>query len=340
MKAFRLTEPGKTDFFDIPEPVMGVEDILIDVHFVGLCGSDLSTYRGKMPGMDYPRIPGHEISGIIIDKGANVPDRLSLGDKVMISPYTNCGMCPACRIGRTNTCEFNQTLGVQRDGALTEKLAIHYSKAHASQKLSLPELALVEPLSVGYHATNRGLVSETDTVLVYGAGAIGMGVLVACLRKGATVIVADIDDRKLHHAKKMGAHLTVNSSKEDLVEVVHERTRNEGVNVAIEAAGIPETFSQAVELVCFAGRVVYIGYTKTKVSFDSTLVVRKELTICGSRNALHVFPAVIKMLEKKEHPFESLITKVYPFGQTGRALADWDANSGAVTKLLIKVKRS
>lgn len=338
MKAFRITEPGKTDFIDIPEPTMGAEDILLDIHFAGLCGSDLSTYRGLMPMMDYPRIPGHEISGVILDKGRKVPDNLKIGDNVMIAPYTNCGVCPACRIGRTNTCEFNQTYGVQRDGALTEKLALHYNNVYKSDRLSLKELALAEPLSVGYHAANRGQVTETDIVLIFGIGAIGMGVLAACVRKGATVIVADIDDGKLDHAKRMGAHYTVNSMKENLVKFVADLTKNEGVNVAIEAAGIPATFKQAVELVCYAGRVVYIGYTKTEVSFDTKLFVRKELNIMGSRNALHVFPSVIKMLEKKELPFDSLISKVYPFEQAGQALADWDANPGTVTKLLIDVK--
>lgn len=338
MKAFRITEPGKTDFTDIPYPKMGKADILLDIHYAGLCGSDLSTYRGKMPMMDYPRIPGHEISGVILDKGTNVPDSLNIGDKVMISPYTNCGHCPACRIGRTNTCEFNQTFGVQRDGALTEQLALPYNKIYKSDILSLKELALAEPLSVGYHAANRGMVSETDTVLIFGIGAIGMGALAACARKGATVIVADIDDAKLDHAKKMGAHFTINSATQDLAKFVAELTNGEGASVAIEAAGIPTTFQQAVDQVCFAGRVVYIGYTKTGVEFDTKLFVRKELTITGSRNALHVFPAVIKMLEKRELPFESMISKIYPFEQTGTALADWDANPGDVTKLLIDVK--
>jgi threonine dehydrogenase-like Zn-dependent dehydrogenase len=227
---------------------------------------------------------------------------------------------------------------VQRDGALTEKLALPYSKVFKSIELSLKELALAEPLSVGYHAANRGQVTETDTVLIFGIGAIGMGALAACVRKGATIIVADIDDNKLEHAKRMGAHYTVNSKKENLAEFVADFTNNEGVNVAIEAAGIPATFKQAVELVTFAGRVVYIGYTKKEVDFDTKLFVRKELNILGSRNALHVFPSVLKMLEKRELPFESLISKIYPFDQAGQALADWDANPGAVTKLLIDVK--
>lgn len=338
MKAFRITESGKFDFIDIPEPVMEADDILLDIHYVGLCGSDLSIYRGRMPMMEYPRIPGHEISGVILDKGDRVQS-LQIGDKVMVSPYTHCGVCPACRIGRFNTCEFNQTYGVQRDGALTQRIALSYKKVYKSDTLTLKELALTEPLSVGYHAANRGSVSETDMVLIFGVGAIGMGALAACLRKGATVVVADIDDAKLQHAEKMGAHHIINSTKDDLAAFIAELTGNRGVTVAIEAAGNPVSFRQAVELVCYAGRVVYIGYTKTEVEFESKLVVRKELNIMGSRNALHVFPSVIKMLEKRELPFDSLITKVYPFEQTGKAFMDWDSDPGSVTKLMIDMKK-
>ncbi|MBN2001337.1 zinc-binding alcohol dehydrogenase family protein [candidate division KSB1 bacterium] len=339
MKAFRITNPGKTDFIDIPEPIAGPDDVLLEINYIGLCGSDLSTFRGTMPMMDYPRIPGHEIAGRIIGKGKNVPDTLQLGDAVMVSPYTHCGTCPACRIGRTNTCQLNQTFGVQRDGALTEKLAVHSGKIFKSTQLSLQELALVEPLSVGYHAANRGKVSETDKVLIFGCGAIGMGVLAACVRKGATAIVVDIDNSKLEHARKMGAHYTINSLEQSTEKIVAGLTDNEGVNIAIEAAGIPSTFKQAIELVTYAGRVVYIGYTKNEVALETKLIVRKELQVSGSRNALHVFPSVIKMLEKGDLPFTSLVTKVFSFEKTGDALRFWDENPGKVVKLLIDVKK-
>jgi threonine dehydrogenase-like Zn-dependent dehydrogenase len=338
MEAVSIVEPGKVDIVEIAEPEMGPEDILLDIHYAGLCGSDLSIFRGLMPLVQYPRIVGHEISGKVLHKGANVPDSLDLGDDVMISPYSHCGVCPACRAGRSNTCQFNQTLGIQREGALAKSLAIHYSKVHKSTILNLHELVLTEPLSVGYHAANRGMVTEADTVLIFGCGTIGMGALCACVRKGATTVVVDIDDNKLQHARKMGANVTVNSRQEKLMDFIMDLTDDEGVDVAIEAVGLPETFKSATELVTFAGRVVYIGYTKTEVSYDTKLFVQKELDIRGSRNALHVFPAVIKMLEQREMPFESLISKIYPFAETGQALADWHSDPGAVTKLLIDVK--
>jgi threonine dehydrogenase-like Zn-dependent dehydrogenase len=192
-------------------------------------------------------------------------------------------------------------------------------------------------MSVGYHSANRGEVSETDTILLIGCGAIGMGALFAAVRKGATVIAMDIDDKKLEIAKHFGAACAINSKSEDALSRIKELTRNEGVNVAIEAVGTPATFVLALEAVTYAGRVITIGYSKEEVHFNSQLIVRKELNLYGSRNALRVFPSVIQMLERKEKPYLNLITKVFPFDQTPDAFKFWDENPGSVSRILINV---
>jgi 2-desacetyl-2-hydroxyethyl bacteriochlorophyllide A dehydrogenase len=338
MKAISFSAPRNVEAVDIPDPQPGPQDVIVDVCYVGLCGSDLNAYRGFMPMVTYPRIPGHEVSGIVIAKGDQVPQTINRDDRVMVSPYTSCNLCPACRAGRPNCCQFNQTYGVQRDGVMTSRFAVHYAQVFSSQELSLQELALVEPLSVGYHAANRGRVTEMDTVLVIGCGTIGIGVIAAGVRKGATVIATDIDDAKLAEAQKFGAHYTINSGQQNVLGVITELTREEGVDVAIEAVGLPETFRLAVDAVAFAGRVVYVGYAKQEVSYDTTHFVRKELDIMGSRNALRVFPGVIKMMEKRQQPFEDLITRIYPFDEVAQALHDWDTAPGKFTKILIDLK--
>ncbi len=337
MKAISFLAPRSVGIVDIPEPDMGPEEVLVEVHYMGLCGSDLNTYRGLMPLVKYPRIPGHEISGRIIARGSQVPASIQEGDLVTASPYTTCGLCPACRTGRPNCCQFNQTYGIQRDGVLTGCFAVHYSNVYTSSILTPQEFSLVEPLSVGYHAANRGRVTEMDTVLVIGCGTIGIGVIAAVARKGATLIVSDIDDDKLTDAQKFGAAHVINSTRQDVLGAVKELTHGEGVSVAIEAVGLPDTFRLAVEAVAFAGRVVYVGYAKKEVCYDTTDFVRKELDIMGSRNALRVFPAVIKMLEKRQQPFAELITRVYPFAGTAEAFADWDAAPAKFTKILVDV---
>ena len=337
MKAISLQQPRQVAVVDIPEPAMGPEDVLVELRYVGLCGSDLSAYRGTSPMVSYPRIPGHEVSGILVAKAPAVPERLAVGAPVTVSPYSNCGLCPACRVGRVNTCQCNQTLGVQRDGALTERIVVPYGKVYTSGVLSLQEMALVEPLSVGYHAANRGRVSETDVVLVLGCGAIGIGAIAAAARKGATVVALDIDDEKLALAGRLGAAHLVNSARDDVPARLAALTDGEGVNVAIEAVGLPATYRLAVEATEVAGRVVCIGYAKEDVPLTTKLIVSKELEVFGSRNALHVFPSVIKMLEHRERPFAEMITTVVPFAEAPGIFTTWDAAPVRFTKILVSV---
>ena len=293
MRAFSIKEPGKIEMIDIPQPDLGPEQVLIKVRYVGLCGTDLKTYKGLMPMVSYPRIPGHEISGVIEEKGPTVPERIKVGDKVVILPYKSCGQCSPCRIGRVNCCQFNQTLGVQRDGGLREYLAVHYSKIYSHPSLGFAQLTLTEPLSVGYHAANRGRVSENDTVLVLGCGVIGIGAVTASAIKGAKVIALDIDKNRLTLARKFGAQYIINSKEENMHKQISELTNGEGVSVAIEAVGLPTTFVQAVEMTAYADRIVYIGYTNEKVCYDTTQFMSKEIDIMGSRNSLHLFPIIL-----------------------------------------------
>jgi L-galactonate 5-dehydrogenase len=339
MKAIVIEEAFKVKAIEIPEPKVGPMDVLLEMRYLGLCGSDLNSYRGLMPFVTFPRIPGHEISAVVIGKGAEVPDTINIGDYATVSPYTNCGVCPACKQGRVNCCEFNKTLGVQRDGALTERIAVPFEKVFVSKNLSLRELALVEPMSVGYHGANRGMVAETDTVMIIGCGTIGMGALAAAVRKGAYVIGVDIDDTKLAQAKKFGAHYTINSLKENVKEVILKLTNNEGASVVIEAAGSPATFNMALDCVCFAGRIATIGYSKNETGIKTQVIVSKELNLFGSRNALRVFPAVINMFEKKVMPFTDMITKVFSFDEAPDAFKYWHENAGTVSKILIEVKK-
>ncbi len=339
MRAVSLEGPGKLRIVDIPEPRIGDEDVLLEVRYVGLCGSDLKAYRGEMPFVTYPRIPGHEVSGVIISKGGKVPPSIQVGESVAVWPYTNCGKCPACRRGQYNACQFNQTLGVQRDGALSELFSIHYTNVFVNKVLSREELALIEPLSVGHHAVSRGRVSESDMVLVIGCGMVGMGAIIAAVRRNATVIACDIDDDKLMFAIKFGAKHVINSAKQDPLKEILRLTSGEGVSVAIEAVGSPQTFRLAVGATSYAGRVVYVGYTKEEACYDTSEFVRKELSIYGSRNALRDdFKAVMDMLEKKEWPFEALVGHIYPLVQTPQAFKEWDENPGKFIKVLIKVK--
>ncbi|MGD0088865.1 MAG: zinc-binding alcohol dehydrogenase family protein [Planctomycetota bacterium] len=334
MKALFITETGKTEIREIPKPAPTADEVLLRVRLVGYCGSDLNTFRGKNPMVSLPRIPGHEVAATVEQAGAGVPAEIKPGLNVTFSPYTNCGRCPACLRNRPNACQFNQTLGVQRDGALTEYVAVPWRKLYRSDKLPLRELALVEPLTVGFHAVDRGRVAAQDVVTVLGCGAIGLGAIAGAACRQATVIAVDVDDQKLALARRAGATHTINSATQKLHDLLAEIAPG-GPDVVIEAIGLPATFRAAVEEVAFTGRVVYIGYAKEPVSYETKLFVQKELDILGSRNALGDFAAVITMLERGVFPTDALISRVVPLGRAGEALREWDRNPGAVARILV-----
>ena len=336
-QAIILEKPFQVHVKETGMPVPGKGEVLLKIGYTGLCGTDLSSYRGQMPLVSYPRIPGHEIGATVIGIGNGVPDSISTGDKVTLNPYSSCGNCSACRQKRFNTCAYNQTLGVQRDGALQQYFCIHYSKLICSSVLSLEELALVEPLSVGFHAVERGRVTHGDKVLVLGAGVIGIGAVVAALRKGADVMVADLSASKRSFIQRFGVTDTLNTNEANAVKKVLDWTEGAGVDVVIEAAGAEATYQMALEMVGFAGRIVAIGYAKTAIPLATSSIVRKELDVMGSRNALQEFPEVVAMLESRALPYTSLITGTYALEDTANAFADWHQNPQETIKTLIKV---
>ena len=179
MKAFVITNPGATELGSFAKPNPGPNEVLLRTRYIGLCGTDLNTFRGKNPMVTYPRIPGHEIAATIVDAGSGVPAQFEPGLDVTVSPYTSCGKCASCLRGRTNACVSNQTLGVQRDGAMQEFFTVPWQKVFIASGLSLRELTLVEPLGVGFHTVSRGRVTASDSVAVIGSGAVGLGAVAA-----------------------------------------------------------------------------------------------------------------------------------------------------------------
>lgn len=334
MRALVLKHPGEAVVEEVDEPTVAEGQILLKVKRVGLCGSDLNSYRGKNPLMKFPRILGHEIAATIVHDTPGRPD-LPAGTNVTLSPYTSCGACASCLRGRPNACRSNQTMGVQRDGALTEYITEYPERLYPA-KLSLKELCLVEPLTVGFHAVARGRVTSKDTVAIIGCGGVGLGSVAASGFLGARTIAIDVDDRKLEVAGKAGATDFIHSARESMHDRLVELTEGHGPDVIIEAIGLPETFRAAVEEVAFTGRVVYIGYAKEPVAYETRLFVQKELDILGSRNALpEDFRGVIEMLEQGRFPVEEAITAVVGLDEAPEYLASWSANPSQFAKIMV-----
>lgn len=337
MKTVKITNPGEVEVVDIQKPAIGDGDVLLRIKHVGFCGSDLNTFLGRNPMVKMPVIPGHEIGAVIEETGKNVPETLAKGMNVTVNPYTNCGKCASCRNGRVNACRDNETLGVQRNGAMTEYIVLPWQKVIPAENLSTRECALIEPMSVGFHAVARGCVTDNDTVMVIGCGMIGMGAVVRAALRGATVIAVDLDDEKLDLARQIGAAYTINSKTENVHEWLQALTAGFGPDVVIEAVGSPATYVMAVDEVSFTGRVVCIGYAKSEVAFQTKYFVQKELDIRGSRNALPAdFVAVIRYLNRGNCPVESLVTRIVSPEQAGTALQEWSENPGKVFRIMVE----
>ncbi|WP_286753599.1 MULTISPECIES: zinc-binding alcohol dehydrogenase family protein [Sphingobacterium] len=336
MKAIRIIKAGSVEITDIPRPTVKEGHVLLKIDYVGFCGSDLNTFKGLNPLVNLPVIPGHEIGATVAELGANVVTDLTIGTKVTVNPYSNCGVCTACKNNRPNACRYNETMGVQRDGAMAEYIVVPIEKVIAGGQLSSKQLALVEPMSVGFHAVDRASVTDSDVVLVFGCGMIGVGAIIRAALRGATVIAVDVSVEKLALARKLGAKFTINSVEEDLHAKLAMLTQAMGADVVIEAVGRKETYLAAIAAAAYTGRVLYIGYAKDAIPFDTQFFVKKELDIRGSRNATSKdFVAVMNYLEMKTCPLEDLITAIYRAEDAQFALEAWLNDPGRVFRLLI-----
>ena len=335
MRAVRIDAPGAVGLVDIPAPLPAPDEVRLRLTHVGYCGSDLASYQGRNPMVSFPRIPGHEIAARVDSLGADVSD-LAIGQSVTVLPYFNCTTCVACRKGRPNACRNNQTMGVQREGAMAEYACVPRRQVIAVDGLRQRDLALIEPLAVGFHAAARADILPGEAVAILGTGMIGLGVLLGVRARGARVIAVDMSDGKLELAKRLGAETGLNAAHEDTVARLTQLTDGDGPAVIIEAAGSPATFRQAVDAVAPCGRVVYVGYTKTEVSYETRLFPMKEIEIYGSRGATRAdFDAVITHLRSHPEQADLIVTRMPRLDAAAAALRDWASDPGAITKIVI-----
>ena len=337
MKAIQISHNQEYNVIELERPAAPqAGEVLLKIQYVGFCGSDINTFMGRNSMALNPVIPGHEIGAVIEAVGEGVPETLKPGMVVTCNPYTNCGHCASCRNGRVNACQHNETLGVQRNGAMREYIVLPWQKIIPAGGLSTKTCALIEPMSVGFHAVNRGQVTDIDVVMVIGCGMVGLGAIVRAALRGATVIAADIDDEKLALAKQLGAAYAINTKTEDVHQRLSELTEGFGPDVVIEAVGSVPTYQMAVNEVAFTGRVVCIGYAKSEVLLQTKFFVQKELDIRGSRNAMpNDFRAVIHYLERGTCPTDVLITKVIKPEEGLDTMRWWSENPGKVFRILV-----
>jgi 2-desacetyl-2-hydroxyethyl bacteriochlorophyllide A dehydrogenase len=285
MKALLLEAPRDWRRVETDEPhAPGPGEALVRVHRVGICGTDIGGYLGKMPFFSYPRIPGHELGVEVLEVGEGVAN-VRVGDRCAVEPYINCQQCHACRRGKTNCCEKHQTLGVHCDGGLRPRFLVPARKLHVSKALEFEQLALVETLAIGCHAVDRGAPGPEDSCLVIGAGPIGLATLEFVKLTGAKPIVLDVNPDRLAFCRdRMGIPRTVQPS-DHLETDLRDLTDGHMPDVVIDATGSSASMSNAFGLIAHGGRLVFVGITTDEVRFKHPVFHRPEGTLLCSRNA-------------------------------------------------------
>lgn len=299
--------PGVLRAEDRPDPVRGGADVLVRVKRVGVCGTDLHIFTGDQPYLEYPRVMGHELSGVVAEAPAG--GVLRAGDPVFVMPYISCGKCVACRCGKTNCCVNIQVLGVHRDGAFTELLVAPQAFVHKAEGVSLDQAAMVEFLAIGAHAVRRGDVGPGQRVLVVGTGPIGMAVLIFSRLRGATVTALDTRaERVAFCLQSLGADAGVQVGEDDEARLA-ELTGGEFFDVVFDATGSRPAMERGFRFVAHGGKYVLVSIVRDSISFADPEFHKRETTLLGSRNAtMDDFHTVLAAMRAGRIPDRALNT--------------------------------
>jgi alcohol dehydrogenase len=341
VKAIQLEKPQSFRAIDIAEPpAPGAGEALVRVQRIGICGTDISGYLGKMPFFSYPRIPGHELGVEVLAVGAGVTN-VKAGDRCAVEPYMNCGHCFPCRHGNTNCCEHLKVLGVMMDGGMTERIVLPARKLHRASQLTPDQCALVETLAIGCHAVNRGHPGAGEYVLVIGAGPIGLSVIEFARLSGAKTLVMDLNEQRLEFVRrKMGLPETILTRGDGAeLESLKQMTGGTLAQVVIDATGSNKSMGNALQYCGFTGRLVYVGITQAEVSFPHAPIMhRRELTVMGSRNALPPdFTRIIKLIEEGKIDTRPWITHYAKFDEVIGVFPQWIEPATGVIKAVVQV---
>ncbi|WP_422444822.1 zinc-dependent alcohol dehydrogenase [Thermoanaerobacterium sp. DL9XJH110] len=314
MKALVLKKPRylTIEQCEIPEYK---DKALIKIVSAGICGSDLSAYKGTSPLGVYPRILGHEAAGTIV----NIPDNeygLKVGDTVAIEPYRYCGQCYPCSIGRTNCCENLSVLGVHQNGAFAEYLVHDIHLLHkVPENMTWEQIVMVEPLTISMHGVQRANIKENKYVVVTGAGTIGILAALYIRYLKAIPILVDPIDSRLKIAKKLGIDYVINPTTCDANEAIKSITNGRMAEVIVEASGSEKAVRSIIDYAGYTARISLVGYPHEEVPLPTFTITKKELVIKGSRNSAKLFPEAIELISKGHINVDPIISAVIDFDQ-------------------------
>ena len=321
MKALVLEEYAKLVYRDVPSPVVGPGEVLVEVKACGICGSDVHGMDGSSGRRIPPLIMGHEAAGVIAEVGQGVVGWKS-GDRVTFDSTVYCGDCHFCRAGKINLCDRRRVLGVaceefRQEGAFAEHVAVPARILYRiPEGVSFEQAAMVEPTSVAVHAVNRTPVRLNDTAVVVGAGVIGLLVVQALRAAGCGRIIAvDLSPTRLELAGELGADEALRSDEVDVVEAVRERTGGRGADIAVEAVGIDQTVRTAVDCVRKGGAVTLVGNVSPRVQLLLQAAVTRELSLYGSAASCGEYPDCLDLMQRGTIRVGPMISATAPLSE-------------------------
>lgn len=331
MRAISCAAPGELAFIDIDPPALRPGWVRVGIRHIGICGTDYHIYEGKHPFLQYPRIMGHELSGVVLD--ANGATTLADDDAVVINPYLPCYTCPACREGKTNACETLSVLGVHGDGGMAEEIVMPEANLYKAEGLSLRDAAMVEFLAIGAHAVRRTELRPGWRVLVVGGGPIGLGVAFFARIAGCDVTVLDAAADKLDAARSFGFGAAALDERDGAAFKSKMAT---GFDAVFDATGAIPAMNQAVGYCRNGGALTLVGVVKGTLSWEDPEIHRRELTIRASRNATREdFDHVMASIRDGSVPTDRLATHATSFDDVPVNLPKWAHERSGLIKAII-----
>lgn len=339
MRTLSIFEPGKLVLEDLPRPTLTPGNAIVKIEACGICGSDVTAYRGSNPTMKYPiHGLGHEGVGTIVEVGEN-EQGLKVGGRVALEPYVPDFTCHMCKEGRFNNCADLHVCGVHKDGMMTEYFSHPIRLCYQlPDELDFIRAALVEPLTIGLHGITRARVSAGDYVVITGAGTIGLMAAFGCRSYGAVPILVDVVQERLDFARReLGMPYVFNSKNGDLVEYLKEVTGGSMAQALIECTGAAPIHAAMHDYVWHGGRIALVGWPHGMTSLNQTRLMQKEIDVLPSRNSCGKFPEAIKLLQDGVLSIPQMITKTIPLEETETTIQDMIEHPGDYLKVVVEL---
>ena len=337
MKVLLCEQPGRFEYTIRNEPSFHDENAILKVKRIGICGTDLHAFEGTQPYFEYPRVLGHELACEIANIRPNAD--FKIGDNVTFIPYFNCGECIACRNGLTNCCVNMKVFGVHVDGGMSEFISVPVNKLLQGGSMSYDELALVEPLAIGAHGIRRAAVRRGESVLIVGAGPIGLGAMEFAGISGANVIAMDTNKGRLNFCReKLKVKHTINPATDDVVARIKEITNGDMPTVVIDATGNLKAINAGFHYMAHGGRYVLVGLQKNEIVISQPEFHKREATLMSSRNATREdFDHVMHCMKNGLVDPATYITHRVEFGEVKENFNSWLNPANGVIKAMVEL---